>query len=87
MEKNIDQDQRLLPIVVCGCTEYFVDIDFRHFRQIDDSANRISFYSESGKKMVKMMAGSEWKTYGIDNLNLQSAVNNTIDNACCEEGL
>ena len=56
---------RLLPIVELDGSEYFVDVEKRQFRDIDDSDNTVEMHSEQGREMVKAMLGTEWRKHGL----------------------
>ena len=67
-EQINQQEQQLLPIVDSGGTEYFVDIDRRQFRAVNDVGNTVGFYTMQGRDMVKAMMDTEWRRYGVDNV-------------------
>ena len=59
---------QLLPIVDSEGIEYFVDIDRRQFRAVNDVENIVGFHTVQGRDMVKAMMDTEWRRFRVDNL-------------------
>jgi hypothetical protein len=65
---NVGSFSELLPVVDFGGSEFLVDIDRREFRRVDEEESTVSFYSEQGRRMIRAMAGTEWRRFGVNNL-------------------
>jgi len=56
---------RLLPVAEVDGREFLVDVENRLFRNFTNPREVIGMHSQQGKKMVKDMQGSEWKSHGL----------------------
>lgn len=72
---NVGSFSELLPVVNFGGTEFLVDIDCREFRHVDEQESTVSFYSEQGRRMIRAMAGTQWRRFHRDphELDLRSS--------------
>ena len=59
------QEPRLLPVAELNGQEFLVDVENRQFRNFKDSNEVIGMHSQQGRKMVKDMQGSEWRSCGL----------------------
>ena len=64
----VDENTELLPVIEIDEIEYFVDIDRRQFRAVNDVENTVDFHTVQGRDMVKAMIGTEWRRFGVDNI-------------------
>ena len=65
-EQANQQESQLLPIVDLKGIEYFVDVDRRQFRAVNDIGNTVGFHTMHGRDMVKAMMDTEWRRFAID---------------------
>jgi hypothetical protein len=56
-----------LPVGEFDGTQFFVDVESREFRDVDDPENVVDMHSEEGRRMVEEMAGMEWRVFRVDN--------------------
>jgi len=61
-----EQEPRLLPVVQMHGKEFVVDVESRAFREVDDPENTVDMHSDEGRRMVKEMAGTEWRVFRVD---------------------
>ena len=76
MSKDEDkrvQGSQLLPVVEVDGREFLVDVENRLFRNFTNPDEVIKMHSEQGKKMVKDMQGSDWKSYGLSTGTVKKA--------------
>ena len=66
--KKMGSFSEWLPVVDFGGTEFLVDIDLREFRNVDEPESTVSFYSEQGRRMIRAMAGTQWRRFRVNNL-------------------
>jgi hypothetical protein len=45
--------------------EFLVDVENRQFRNFNEPSEVIRMHSVQGRKMVKDMQGSDWRSYGV----------------------
>ena len=64
----VDENAELLPVIEINEIEYFVDIDRRQFRAVNDEENTVDFHTEQGRDMVKAMMGMEWRRFRVDTM-------------------
>lgn len=57
--------ERLLPVLKYDGQDFLIDIPARLFRYGDDPTSGVSFYSELGKRMVKMCTNYDFRVYGL----------------------
>jgi len=72
-EVERDQEPRLLPVAKVDGREFLVDIENRLFRNFTSRDEVIEMHSEQGRKMVKDMQGSAWKSYGVSTGTIKKA--------------
>ena len=68
----METDRELLPVVEVRDREFLVDVKRREFRAFRDPNYRVYMHSEKGWEMVRAMAGTEWRSHGLDNLPVTS---------------
>ena len=64
----VDENAKLLPVIEIDEIEYFVDIDRRQFRAVNDVGNTVDFHTVQGRDMVKAMMDAEWRRFRVDNM-------------------
>ena len=64
-EVGSGHEPRLLPVAKLEEKEFLVDVKNRLFRNFTNPDEVISMHSVQGRKMVKDMQGSEWRSYGV----------------------
>ena len=57
---------QLLPVVEFDGTQFFVDVESREFRDMNDPENVVDMHSDHGREMVKEVAGLEWRVFRVD---------------------
>ena len=70
----VDENAKLLPVIEIHEIEYFVDIDCRQFRAVNDIGNTVGFYTMHGRDMVKAMMDTEWRRFRVDNMAPAQAI-------------
>lgn len=68
-----EQEPRLLPVAKLNGQEFLVDVENRQFRNFKNSDEVIGMHSQQGRKMLKDMQGSEWKSYGLSTGTIDKA--------------
>jgi len=63
MESEDNDKIDWLPVVKLDGFEYLVDIENRSFRQCLDPSSQVSFYSDTGREMIKALRGKEWRVF------------------------
>ena len=59
------QEPRLLPVAELDGREFLVDVENRLFRNFTHPDEIIGMHSQQGRRMVKDMQRSEWRSYGV----------------------
>ena len=77
------EEQRFLPIVKIGDTEYLVDIEHREFRDFKNSENVVNMHSEKGRQIIKQCLGGQWHSYGIERPTIRPKGQEAITCSCC----
>ena len=67
------QEPRLLPVTKLNGQEFLVDVENRQFRNFKDSDDVVEMHSEQGRKMVRQMQDSDWKSYGLSTGTIKRA--------------
>ena len=68
-----DSEPRLLPVAKLNEKERLVDIENRLFRNFTNPDEVIGMHSEQGRKMIKEMQDSAWKSYGLSTGTIKKA--------------
>ena len=63
--RKADNESRLLPVAEVDGREFLVDVENRLFRNFTNPDEIIRMHSEQGKKMLKEMQGTEWRSHGL----------------------
>jgi hypothetical protein len=59
------QEPRLLPVAEVDGQQFLVDVENRLFRKFTNPDEVIGMHSQQGRKMLRDMQGSEWKSHGL----------------------
>jgi len=62
----MEDTRRLLPVVEFNNKEFFVDIENREFRDVNDADSAINMHSQRGREMVVQMQGTEWRRFAVE---------------------
>lgn len=62
----MEDTRRLLPVVEFDNKEFFVDINNRVFKEVNDVNNGINMHSRQGRKMVELMQDTEWRRFAVE---------------------
>jgi len=67
------QETKLLPVVEVDGREFLVDVENRMFRNFTNPDEVIGMHSEHGRKTIKEMQDSAWKSYGLSTGTIKKA--------------